>query len=41
VCADPGCLERAMRRLGQAFRKPSLAGTDLAEEVRGLWQRER
>jgi hypothetical protein len=41
VCPDPGCLERAVKRLGQAFRKPSVAGTGLAEEVRGLWQRQR
>jgi hypothetical protein len=41
VCPDPDCLERAVKRLGQAFRKPSVADTGLAEEVRGLWQRQR
>jgi predicted RNA-binding protein YlxR (DUF448 family) len=41
VCPDPRCLERAVKRLGQAFRKPSVAGTGLAEEVKGLWQRQR
>ncbi len=32
VCPDPGCVERALKagRLSQAFRKPSVAGADLA-----------
>jgi predicted RNA-binding protein YlxR (DUF448 family) len=41
VCPDPQCLERALTRLGRAFRKPSVAAIGLAEEVRGLWQRQR
>ena len=43
VCADPSCVERAIRsaRLAHAFRKPCSAGTSLAEEVRGLWQQRR
>jgi predicted RNA-binding protein YlxR (DUF448 family) len=40
VCALAGWNERALKgRLTQAFKKPCDAGTDLAEEVRALWQR--
>jgi predicted RNA-binding protein YlxR (DUF448 family) len=43
VCADAGCLDRAMRsgRLSQAFRKPSEMALGFAEEVRERWQRQR
>jgi uncharacterized protein len=43
VCADSACLERALRggKLTHAFRKQCEAGPGLAEEVRGLWQRQK
>jgi len=43
VCSDAPCVERALQRgrLAYAFRKPCEAGSDLAEEVRRLWQRRR
>ncbi|MBI4245564.1 MAG: YlxR family protein [Candidatus Rokubacteria bacterium] len=43
VCADPQCVERALKtgRLAQAFRKPSVGGEKLFEEVRESWQRQR
>ena len=36
VCADPSCLERAMKsgRFAQAFRKPCEAGVSLVTDVR-------
>lgn len=41
VCGDARCIERGLNRsrLTHAFKKPSEARSDLAEEVRGLWQR--
>ena len=41
VCRDDGCLHRALQRgrLTHAFRTSSEASVNLAEEVRGLWQR--
>ncbi|MBI1845784.1 MAG: YlxR family protein [Candidatus Rokubacteria bacterium] len=43
VCGDGACLERALKpgRLAQAFRRPCEVGTNLAEEVRALWQQRR
>ncbi len=40
VCADPGCIEKAIktRRFAPAFRKPCEVRPGLTEEVRGLWR---
>lgn len=42
LCPSPACLEIALARgrWAHAFRKPCVAGRDLAEEVRGLWRHE-
>jgi hypothetical protein len=36
VCAGSACVERALKRLAQAFRRPAEAGSSLAEAVRTL-----
>jgi predicted RNA-binding protein YlxR (DUF448 family) len=34
VCAGSACVERALKRLAQAFRRPAVAAQSLAEAVR-------
>lgn len=43
VCAAAECVEGVAKpgRLARAFRRPCTVGTNLSEEVRGLWQRRR
>jgi predicted RNA-binding protein YlxR (DUF448 family) len=40
VCAGSVCVERALKRLAHAFRRPAVAGQSLVEAVRTLPGRE-